>query len=104
MDGRAARIGLERGLVELELDRDRIFAAEARRAEVLRRATGRADEPLQREVAERIRSDMHADLLDRLVRGNELAASGHVDAEVAGMLDRWRANAHVDLGRAGSPQ
>ena len=69
MDGRAAKIGLERGLVELELDRDRIFAAEARRAEVVRRATGRADEPLQREVAERIRSDMRADLLDSLQFG-----------------------------------
>src|ERR671922_15927 len=50
-----ARIDLERGLVELELDRDRIVPGEACRAEIVRRAAGRAEEALEREIAERVR-------------------------------------------------
>src|SRR2546428_9768843 len=97
-------LDLESGLAELELDRDRVVAREARRAEIACLAAGRADEAVEREFPERVRADVRADLPHRAVRGDELAAARHAHSEVARMLDRRRADAHVHLARAGPPQ
>ena len=57
-------------------------------------------QPLERQVAERVHAQVVADLLHRLERADELAPAGRVDAVEAGVGDGRRADAEVDLPRA----
>src|SRR3954453_12094779 len=80
--------------------RGRIAPREARAAELVLRPACRLDETVVREVRERRRADVLADLLDGLVGGDHLRGIGQVDAVEALSDHGWRGNAHVDLCRA----
>src|SRR5581483_10847749 len=56
------------------------------------------------EIGERVGLDEAANLLDRIVRGDELRARRRIDAVVAGADRRRRADAHVDFLSAGVAQ
>src|SRR5262249_30966592 len=91
-------------LALLFLDLHGIDRGEACRARgLLRTAEGR-EHPLDREVAQAVRLDELRDLLDRLVRRDQLAAGGRVDAVVAGVHRRRRGDAHVHLAGSGLAQ
>src|SRR5918999_268976 len=101
----AARASRLRGVLEQELagvlrDRDRVLPVEARPTELSAVLPGRGDHPLEREVAEGIRADVPADLLDRQIRRDELGARRHVDTVEARPPDRRARDARVDLGCA----
>ena len=63
-------------------------------------APDRGHEAVQAEIAERIGAGLRADLVDRVVRGDQLVVGRHVDAEVARVPDRRRRDAQVHFGRA----
>src|SRR5450759_3815352 len=83
---------------------DGVVAVEAGAAELAPRQAGAGLQTVEREVVEAGGADMVAHLIDRLVGGDELGARGHVDAVVAGILDRRRADAQVHLFGAGAEQ
>src|SRR5665647_3081396 len=83
---------------------DGVVAVEAGAAELAPRQAGAGLQTVEREVVEAGGADVVADLIDRLVGGDELGARGHVDAVVAGILDRRRADAQVHLFGAGAEQ
>src|ERR1700683_5798051 len=78
-------------------ERDRILAGEARVAKALAPFLERI-EAVPTQVAERIRGDVLADLLDRMTRGEQLLARRRVDAVKARVGGRRRRDTHVDLG------
>src|SRR3954447_5481056 len=80
--------------------RRRIAPGETRAAELVLRAACRLDETVVREVRERRRADVLADLLHRLVGGDHLRRIGEVDAVEALSDHGRRGDAHVDLRRA----
>src|SRR5687768_17729861 len=61
---------------------------------------GRVHHALERKVAERVGADVSTDALDVEPCADELAPPRHIDAEEALVLDRRRADAHVDFLRA----
>src|SRR5581483_9999290 len=73
----------------------------ARRRRVGARPLDRLVEPLEGHVAQRVGADELADLLDAVAGSDQLLARGRVDAVAAGALGRRRADAQVDLARAG---
>src|ERR1035437_2247678 len=81
-------------------DRDRVLPVQTGEAE----AGGRAVEPSQdtrnREVAERVGAEELADLFDRVGGRDQLRLDLGIDAVEAWMVDRRRADAEMDLGRA----
>ncbi len=78
----------------------RVLAREAGVAVALAVAADRLVDAVERQVGQRVGPELLGDLLDRAVVGDHLLARGHVDAVVAGMLDRRRGDPHVDLARA----
>ena len=82
-------------------DGDAVVAAPAGGAVARLGAAHAADQAFEGEVAERVGFDEGADLLDRLLRRDELGAARGVDAVVAGPAGRRRGDAQVDLGGAG---
>ena len=72
MAGRLLRVERVLLLALFFLDLDRVDAGEAGRAGRLLRPSERLEHALDREVAERVGVDVLADLLDRLVRGDQL--------------------------------
>src|SRR4051794_2057586 len=60
--------------------------------------------PLGAQVAERVHTQVGADLVHRPVRGDQLLARGHVDAVEAGPAYRRRRQAEVHLAGAGFAQ
>ena len=54
----------------------------------------------QRQVGQRVGAQLGGDLVHGAPVGDHLLARGHVDAVVAGVLDRRGGDAHVHLGRA----
>src|SRR4051812_41109140 len=77
---------------------------EAGEAEPLIGQLERAQDALDREIAERIGADELADLLDRARRRDQLGGDLGVDAVEARVVDRGGADPDVDLGGAGLPQ
>src|SRR5262249_33864924 len=83
------------------LDADLVGAGEAGVTEARGIAAGRLQHAVERQIAERVGTEIAADLVDLVARGDELLARGRVDAVVARPLDRRRRDPHVDL--AGPP-
>src|SRR5215210_2488107 len=81
--------------------RNRVVAVEAGAAEAVLSLLCGGDHRIRREVGEGSGPDLGPDLLHRQVRANELIRAVHVDAVVAGALDRGRRDPEVDLGSAG---
>ena len=79
---------------------ERVVAREARVAVRLARGADGLVDALDRQVGERVRLELLGDLVDRPLVGDHLLARRHVDAVVAGVPDRRRGDAEVDLGRA----
>src|SRR5262249_9582929 len=102
-----AILGLYPGPPELDKvrrsERHRVLAGEARRA-VRAAAADSLHHALVRQVREGVARDVAADLVDRVRRGDELAAVRRVDAIEAGMRRRRRADPQVDLARTGAAQ
>src|SRR5918995_999001 len=84
--------------------RRRVIAVEAGAAEAVLSLLCGGDHRIRREVGEGGGTDLGPDLLHRQVRAHELIRAIHVDAVVAGALDRGRRDPEVDLGRAGLEQ
>src|SRR5918993_549864 len=84
--------------------RRRVIAVEAGAAEAVLSLLCGGDHRIRREVGEGGGTDLGPDLLHRQVRAHELIRAIHVDAVVAGALDRGRRDPAVDLGRAGFEQ
>ena len=82
----------------------RIVADQAAQAHLLALASDRGDQAVEAEIAERIGVGLRADLVDGIVRRDQLVVGRHVDAEVARVLDRRRGDAQVHLARAGFAQ
>ena len=80
---------------------ERIVAGEARVAVGLARSPDRLVDALEREVGERVGLELRGDLRLGALVGDHLLARRHVDAVVAGVADRRRGDAKVNLGRAG---
>ena len=78
----------------------RVVAGEAGVAVRVARPADRLVDALQREVGQRVAAQLGGDLGLRAPVGDHLLARRHVDAVVAGMADRRRGDAHVDLARA----
>src|SRR3954454_12163007 len=83
---------------------DGVLAVEAGAAELVGLDGRRGRELLERDVAEGVRADRRADLVDRQAVGDELGERGEVDAVEARPLHRWRGDADVYLGRPGLAQ
>src|SRR5688572_12219819 len=81
--------------------RSRVVAVEAGAAEAVLSLECGGDHRIDREVSEGGGPDLGPDLFHRQVRANELVGTIHVDAVVAGALDRGRRDPEVDLGGAG---
>src|SRR5215211_4352464 len=81
--------------------RDRVVAVEAGAAEPVLPLFRGGYHRIDREVGEGCGPDLGPDLLDRQVRAYQLLWTIHVDAVVAGALDRGRRDPEVDLGSAG---
>ena len=64
------------------------MTVEARAAQCFVRLLRCLDKPVKRDVAERVRADRRADLLDRRAARDQLVARREVDAVEAGPLDR----------------
>src|SRR5918994_4821029 len=84
--------------------RRRVIAVEAGAAEAVFSLLCGGDHRIRREVGEGGGPDLGPDLLHRQVRAHELIRAIHVDAVVAGALDRGRRDSEVDLGGAGLEQ
>ena len=88
----------------LARDRDGVLTVEAGPAQRLALVRGGRDQPVERDVVQRVRADERADLLVGQVRADQLGPRRHVDAVVARVGDRGRGDPQVDLGGAGGPQ
>ena len=77
--GLHAHVYLEGQLVHLELHRHRVVARETGQAEVLARLPDRLQQAVDAQVAERVRPDPVAYLLDALLRRDQLVAARRVD-------------------------
>src|ERR671913_1032661 len=90
-------------VLERELARracGRVVAVEAGAAETVLPLFRGGDHRIGREVGEGGGPDLGPDLLYRQVRAYQLVWAIHVDAVVAGALDRGRRDPEVDLGCA----
>src|SRR5829696_8939546 len=81
--------------------RNRVVAVEASAAEAVLPLLCGGDHRVDGEIGEGSGPDLGPDLLHRQVRANELVRAIHVDAVVAGTLDRGRRDPEVDLSSAG---
>src|SRR5688500_1551789 len=81
-------------------ERRSVITREARIAERSELGDG-AVHALERKISEGIDVEVLADLIDGLLRADQLFARRHVDAVVARVRDRRRGDAEVDLARAG---
>src|SRR5829696_7986819 len=81
--------------------RRRVVAVEAGAAEAVLSLFCGGDHRIRREVGKGSGPDLGPDLLDCQVRAYQLIRAVHVDAVVAGALDRGRRYPEVDLGSAG---
>src|SRR5262249_35734742 len=79
---------------------ERVVAAEAGVAVVLRIAADRLVDTGEGEVGERVGVELVGYLLDRAAVGDHLLAGGHVDAVMARIADWRRGDAKVDLAGA----
>src|SRR5580658_3505510 len=79
----------------------RIVAGIARGAEFSVVIFHRRAQSREREVAERIGAEKFANLLDGIVRGDQLFAARRIDTVVAGRNRRRAADAHVNFGGTG---
>src|SRR5215210_7192654 len=81
--------------------RRRVVAVETGAAEAVFPLLCGCHHRIRREVGEGGGPDLGPNLLDRQVRSYQLVRTIHVDAVVAGALDRGRRDPEVDLGSAG---
>src|SRR5215210_8488241 len=81
--------------------RGRVVAVEAGAAETVLPLLCGGDHRIRREVGEGGGPDLGPDLLHTQIRAYQLVRAIHVDAVVAGALDRWRRDPEVDLGGSG---
>src|SRR5579875_3225667 len=87
-----------------ELRYARVFPDETAETKLVRLAPGRADQTFQAEIAERIGTDLPANLVHREIGGDQLLVGRHVDAQIARIENRRRRHAHVHLARPGVAQ
>src|SRR5262249_38348675 len=87
----------------LGLDPHAVVAGEAGVAELPGVGAGRLEHAVEREVAERVSTEVATDLLGAVARADQLLARRGVDAVVAGPLDWRRRDPYVDLLGAGAP-
>src|SRR6266511_6048815 len=85
------------------VEADLVLPREAGVAEVGRVIAGGLQHAVQREVAERVRTEILLDLRHLVARPDQLLAGRRVDAVVAGPLDGRRRDAHVHLAGPGRP-
>src|SRR5262249_23142080 len=99
-------LGVEEGELRrrIGLNADLVGAGEARVTEARGIAARRLQHAVEREIAERVRSEIAADLVDLMAGGDELLPIRRVDPVVSGPLDRRRRDAHVDLAGSGVAQ
>src|SRR5947209_171185 len=65
--------------VELWIDRDRVVACETREAEMTFRLAGRAHHSVHIQIANRIRAEIFADLIERALIRDEIFRIGKID-------------------------
>ena len=68
----------------------RVFANETAEAHLAAISSNRSNQSREAEIAQGIRTGFGSDLFHREVRRDELPIGRHVDAEIAGVLDRRR--------------
>src|SRR5450631_1857821 len=83
---------------------NRVVTGETCRTQPLTRLPRRLDHRVLAQVAQAVRTDAGADLLDLEACGNQLGTSGEVDAVKAGPLHRRAGDTHVNLSRSGLSQ
>src|SRR5829696_1126067 len=81
--------------------RGRVIAVEAGAAETVLPLLRGGDHRVRREVGQGGGPDLGPDLLHAQVRSYQLVGAIHIDAVIAGALDRRRRDPEVDLGGAG---
>src|SRR4051812_36235632 len=90
-------LGLDDFFSDGEVGVQAVFAAEAGGAIAVGGAVHAAEHALEGEVVEGINAEEGADVVEGAAGGDELAALGEVNAEVAGVADGGAGDAEVDF-------
>ena len=98
------RCRFESHFVHLKLNRYWVVSCETACAVGVFRCTHCTKQPVNREIRQRIGTDVFRDFIDGLVGSNQFAQGRHVDTKVTGRFDRRGSYANVNFRCSGPAQ